>query len=530
MSVAADYEANGRKDAAMSVYEHVLAQQPENAQAKQRRDLLAQQGVAPTGRPAKSEPRNPLVPSEPQTLMASRKPGAAASPKADAATQIAERNAALVAELAKKKAGTKPVSQAAASQQATVAASTPATTAKPEASFASKTESSWAKSTSATASAPAAPASIAKTETPVAASEDSWSAASSSDWKTAGKTPATKAADLEQDEFRSADENTLVSAQSTSKELVAHAESELPEIRPGTPAVAAPAAMPSTEATLAEKASTEEKVASVDPWQTTDLSRHDSLPKAEVAADEAWGPTRLVTLCDGLPADLVPLVEQLESGDPIVRVEGLQALGERGSDARAATVAVHALLEDSEPVVAVYAAGTLREIAGDAWSSVHTLSGFLKHEDEQIVRLSAYLLGQMGPEAMDAAPTLAQLRDNGSTMTSLHAAEALTHIAPADRKSFEKLNAALISTNSEVRWFAAVSLGTVAGECEPDAAAALRKALHDAEPQVRAAACLSLGGLGKHASIAISDLEEAARSDSSEVQVAAETALACLRG
>jgi HEAT repeat protein len=210
-------------------------------------------------------------------------------------------------------------------------------------------------------------------------------------------------------------------------------------------------------------------------------------------------------------------------------VAALLELSEQGTSAKPASVAVYALLEDPDPMVAVYAAGALREINGDAWSSVKTLAAHLAHEDERIVRLAAYLLGQMGPEAMDAVPQLQQVRDSQHGVTSLHAAEALTHIAPDDGRSVQTLSAALHDQNREMRWFAAVSLGTVRGSAEAAAAQSLRDALRDSEAEVRAAACLSLGGLGVQARIALADLEHARQSDTPEVQMAAETALACLK-
>jgi|GEM_PF-2107785 len=272
-----------------------------------------------------------------------------------------------------------------------------------------------------------------------------------------------------------------------------------------------------------------------DAWQATDLSRVTQAPAVPAndppAPRNDWSQARLTSLCDGLPDDLVPLVEQMESKDPLTRVQALMSLSARGFEAKPASVAIHALLEDEEPVVAVYAASTLRLVANDAWSSVRTLCQYLNHNDQQIVRLSAYLLGLMGPEAMDAVPVLEVVRDtNPDLMSSLHAAEALTHIAPADRRSLATLSNALFHADGDVRWFAAVSLGSVSAPCEQEAVTVLMKALRDSDFGVQAAACLSLGGFGKHAQVAIPELENAARSRSSEVQEAAETALACLRG
>lgn len=471
LNMAADYENKGRPEAAMSIYEHVLAQHPENTHARQRSELLAQNGVTPAA-PSRNKInlRNRLAPASPETLMATRRPTSPATPeKATAPAALAKQE---VSPTQTHATSSETPAQTPATRQAEVP--TLAEVMKPFPQIEKDL------------SASPLPEEIRSTNT---------------EWTVARKDNASSS----QESLDIGSDWTIAKSPSAAPE-VSRVEMASSSTQTVTPAVNA------------------------DAWHTTDLTRHEKTEPAVQIVDDAWERTRLVTLCDGLPQELVPFVKQLESSDPLIRVQGLQKLSEQGEQARAATVAVHALLEDSEAAVAVKAASTLREIANDAWSSVRTLTKHLKHEDPQIVRLSAYLLGQMGPEAMDAVPALEEVRGSGDLLSSLHAAEALTHIAPADRKSFSALSSALSNDDQTIRWFAAVSMGTVSDQCERDAVVALTKALKDSEPQVRAAACLSLGGLGEHALTVISELEEAARSESSEVQVAAETALACLRG
>ncbi|HWL07369.1 MAG TPA: HEAT repeat domain-containing protein [Planctomicrobium sp.] len=568
LSIAVDYENNGRQDAAMSVYQHVLAQNPENTYARQRYDLLAQSGIAPSERSTKSPSvrRNQLAPPTPDVLIASRREAQNAAGKS---VEPAKSPATNIESVAKNTAAQNRVAQNSAVQNNVVQNSvtqngaTEISVIEETTSHATQVKAEFVKAEPARP-VPASSAPVAKTPAITDVASESWTPRQTENSTVAksrrglpeielylGKT---KASGFNQDSrvaeaapsesLQTSKEWTTTSQARTESDVVVKTETETSVSRSTESSVIASQQSAdwtrSSDSTWEKSKASSERTVSfskpsepVSSWNTTDLTRviaEDAKATDDVhARDDSWEPTRLITLCDGLPEELIPLVEKLESDDPLVRVQGLQGLAENREHARPAVVAVHSLLEDREPVVAVYAASTLREIANDAWSSVRTLTHYLKHEDPQIVRLSAYLLGQMGPEAMDAVPTLELVRESDNLLSSLHAAEALTHIAPADRNSFQTLSKALSNEDETVRWFAAVSMGTVSSQCEKDAVAALVKALKDSEPEVRAAACLSLGGLGEHAMVAISDLEDAAQSESSEVKVAAETALACLR-
>jgi len=452
LTVAADYENNGRPEAAMSVYQHVLTEHPENSYARQRFDVLAKSDVTPSARDLqKNQLRQKLNPGAPDVLMASKRLPEAMRPVPET-RQIAR-------------------------------AETPVSRPTPT---------------------PAVP-SINETLILTSSSESSSAVTSQ----------------------KSADWNPVTLEAKKSYSHLDWAMSQL-EAR-GTEAAAQQTATVDV-ASQSHWAATEFSPAIKNDWSTTDISRYTNPGETSDVSDDAWEPTRLISLCEGLDSSLHPAIEQLEATETAKRVDGLRTLSAAGEQARPALVAIHSLLNDSDPIVAVHAASTLRDVANDAWDSVQTLSKYLKHDDPQVVRLAAYLLGQVGPEAMAAVPNLEAVRENSDLQSSLYAAEALTHIAPDDQASFQKLNEALSNEDRSIRWFAAVSLGTVSERCEKDAIDALVKALRDSEPQVQAAACLSLGGFGQQASIAIDELEKAANSDSTEVKQAAETALACLRG
>jgi len=236
----------------------------------------------------------------------------------------------------------------------------------------------------------------------------------------------------------------------------------------------------------------------------------------------------LAELCSRLPEDFSEVSKMLLDESPDIRIAGLNELADVGAYAAPVTPVVLAMLEDQDARTCVHAAATLHAISGDIQTSVATLTAHLSSQDIAVVRLATYLLGQLGPEASAAREPLAKLRDGGETLTRLFAAEALLQIAPDDTGSMTTLRDASRHADSQVRWFAAVSLGTVPKSQVADAVECLTCSLKDTDAEVRAAAALSLGGFGEHGRSAVAALEFAAETDLPEVREAATLALNCL--
>jgi len=264
---------------------------------------------------------------------------------------------------------------------------------------------------------------------------------------------------------------------------------------------------------------------------TTDLL--NEIPVREFAGfDEShrgWQPTDLSRLCPDLEPELKPVVEQLGSKSETERISALVKLRHQGAEAKTASRAVRSLWEDESELVRVYAASTTSEIETHAWDSVQALTNSLKSDQPEVVHLAAYMLGKMGPAAIDAADELSQLRDAELNVTSVYAAEALTRITPDDGRSFDQLSQALHSEDADLRWFAAVTMGNSTEANSERAVAVLAKALNDDHPNVRTAAALSLGGFGEEAHSALPNLEQLAEVDNVEVREAALTAIACVK-
>jgi len=498
MVVAAEYEKVGKQEAAMRLYQHVLAQQPDNQDAAAKRDLLAQQGINLGGRPQKPNP----IPRETSEALAS------ASPKATRTVDSQDREA-IASEIRRKNAE---LAKLLASQQA---ARQPAMVEDAASSDSKRDVTHLEEAVVNQNDLPAKVLASSETDS----SNQEWDLVkSSSNWSASSTDTSAEPA-----QKNSAMADWQVS--STSQKNAGGVAANIVETDEGTGWTTTSDSEQRLKLASASSTTKDNSDKTAD-WQTTDLTQ--KIVTVPVKKNDGWHQSRMADLCETLPEDHTPLLAKLESPDPAIRVQGLQNLGNLKAEAKGASVAIYSLMDDAEPIVSVNAAGALHQITGDAWSSVHTLAKYVEHQDAGIAQLAAYLLGQIGPEAMDAVPALERVRNSGSTLTSLYAAEALTHITPADKASVSKLTEALAATNSEVRWFAAVSLGTITGECEEQAVAGLRQALQDQATDVRVAACLSLGGLGNRAQIAIPDLEKAARSDAPDVKSAAETALACL--
>ena len=222
---------------------------------------------------------------------------------------------------------------------------------------------------------------------------------------------------------------------------------------------------------------------------------------------------------DGGEVTLDAALEQADSAVP-------EPASEDGPQLRPAGVVV--LASDIENQERAEAAQALCEVEGDIDSALDRLAEML-HADDESARLAAYLLGGLGEEAAPVVDDLVALRDAKDGVTSLHAAESLTHVNPEDASSFERIVAGLESENSRVRWFATVSLGSVSERYRSDAAEALQIALQDDDCSVRVAAVLSLGGLGDHAEIALTALEQATEDGTPSVRDAAHAALECLK-
>ena len=289
---------------------------------------------------------------------------------------------------------------------------------------------------------------------------------------------------------------------------------------------------------LKEEAGTVAEDTAEDTWDThpddaveKSVASNDDELAAPVLTDqepETAAHETIAVLCKNCEPWVYSQAVKLESSDPEVRKEALTKLADMGSTARQAGLAVRTLLEDTDPLVQAHAAWALWEIDNEPQESVSTLTELLDHTNAEVVQLACYMLGDIGPQAESGRHPLELLRDSSDNRTRIHAAEALIRIDGGGPDSVKILTSAAKSQDIEERWIAVVALGRCRGEAAPLAVTALLSALNDVNPDVRSAAALSLGGLGKEAAVTRPELEKMARHDDPAVRDAALAALACL--
>jgi HEAT repeat protein len=269
--------------------------------------------------------------------------------------------------------------------------------------------------------------------------------------------------------------------------------------------------------------------APVFPNQPVPPAPADLLPTAPQSVMQAtWTQQSLLDVCDRLPADLQALVAQLDIPEAGVRKEVLHDLGQLGARARPALPAIRVLLED-HPLIAAHAAWTIWNITNDEREATRELVRLIQTGQPEVVQFAAYALGSLGPKALSITPALRVAREQFNGATRLHIAEALVRIDAFDDASVQVLISALNAPEPHQRWLGALALGHVQARHSVTVVPALVTALQDADPEVRSAAALSLGGFGPAAAAAIPELQRRATLDSPTVREAAQTALACIR-
>ncbi len=262
-------------------------------------------------------------------------------------------------------------------------------------------------------------------------------------------------------------------------------------------------------------------------WHQTDILLQES--ESSLTREHAQPMLSLIELCENLPRELLPLIARMEGPHPEGRISALLELQNESLNGKSAITAVYALLQDEDELVRVYAARSLCEMSNDRSSSVQTLRQALNSQNEDVVCLAAFFLGQMDSDAIGAIDALTLIRDQRHGACRLYAAEAMSQIASEDSQSIEIIASELESDNRQMRWLAALMLGTVKVNHELEAVEALRKAILDSDPTISSIVCLSLAGMNTHGHIATTELRRATHSVHPDVKFAAELALNCLK-
>ncbi|HYV28358.1 MAG TPA: HEAT repeat domain-containing protein [Candidatus Eisenbacteria bacterium] len=200
-----------------------------------------------------------------------------------------------------------------------------------------------------------------------------------------------------------------------------------------------------------------------------------------------------------LPKTLEGRIATLESKDSWLRFCAFRALAAMGASAQPALPALVKALErgDREEQGAL---STVSKAVGA--QSVSVLTNALANRDATVRQTVSEILGEIGPEAKAAIPSLILRLHDPDLRVVAHSALALWKVDRQTRDSVPVLVKLLADGDAEIRAGAAATLGEFGSE-SGEAVPALLKTLEDTNVLVRAMSARSLGMIGPGARAAI---------------------------
>ncbi len=170
-------------------------------------------------------------------------------------------------------------------------------------------------------------------------------------------------------------------------------------------------------------------------------------------------------------ADVATLMKQLGDPDVDARRAAARALGEAGSDAKPAVRALMLALKDRDTFVRRFSAQALGQIGPDAWQAVPTLLAAMNDPRQEVQEAAVTALGKIGSSGVTALASV--VRDpNRDPEVRRKAAGALGQLGPAARPALPTLLEILRGPrrgpmmrrpdSSDVRVDVAIALGDIA--------------------------------------------------------------------
>jgi HEAT repeat protein len=283
--------------------------------------------------------------------------------------------------------------------------------------------------------------------------------------------------------------------------LLAHLDSDDPNVREGVLAALHDRSVPATAIPVLV-ASLRSNFAEVRRYAITTLANLNRLDAAAAStlcillSDPATenrdlAAAALVTIGPGaVPA----LREALRSHDRVVRVKAIGTLSAIGINARGSVPDLVTLLDDWSAEVRAQAAGALGGMGSDAQVALSSLASHFSDLDQTVRRQSLDAALKIGPRAFMVEPLLVALDADDAQCVQL-AGLAIGRLGALDESAVPGLRRAMQGRRPESRLIAIkslASLGTKAKEAMPE----LRAALSDADARVREQALNVLLQLG----------------------------------
>jgi HEAT repeat protein len=201
-----------------------------------------------------------------------------------------------------------------------------------------------------------------------------------------------------------------------------------------------------------------------------------------------------------VPAELMPTetdfatwISELSQSAVDMRRGAASRFIAAGPAARDAVPALIDRLGDRDPIVQLYLAQAIWEIDRKGHTILPLLFDLLMTTRGNARIGAVYLLGRMGPAAIDTLPWLTRLLNDSHSYDRLLLATAISRIDPTRRSANEILIGGLYHANADVRYLSIVALSAAPLERYGEADQALRVVVADRQPRVRRAAGEALG-------------------------------------
>ncbi|PSB22113.1 PBS lyase [Phormidesmis priestleyi ULC007] len=217
----------------------------------------------------------------------------------------------------------------------------------------------------------------------------------------------------------------------------------------------------------------------------------------------------------------------LKDSDEQVRQAAAKALGSIGVNAKAAVPDLINALNDPSKLVRVQTINALPNLGSDAKTAIPELIPALS-DPSQLVRLTAIeALARFGQDAKPVVQPLAQLLSDPDRQIRVATASTLSRIGADASAAVPELTKALANSDRTTRFLAAMALGQI-GTNAKSAVPELTKALSDPEKDVRSKAASSLGRI--EAQSALSELVKTLKDENFDVRLSSASAIDHISG
>jgi len=220
--------------------------------------------------------------------------------------------------------------------------------------------------------------------------------------------------------------------------------------------------------------------------------------------------------------DTSALAKQATQADDVAdRVAAIDALGEAGEDAVAATPVLIELLDAPDPIIRAHAARALGDM-GEAQRQaiLEALAPRIADEDPHVRREALRSWIDLKPEVDEAVPLLHKTLSESDPVIRAHVLSAMADLGAAVvPRAIEVLR------TEDGRYWAALVLGEIGPDAAPATGALAAVLRDDDRPEVKREAALALASIGPDAKAAVPTLIDALDSDAPGLREAAVFAL-----